>query len=155
MAQVPPSPRDQTRIPSNGRAPVTPSRRFFRSPPVEYGTDVNGGATAHSGPNFLPSTRPGTDSVFIPREQPSPRGDVQRIPQQMLTSPERRRPGADIDRTARPPPIPSAYPSEHSRERPPLPPSREALRPYDRERDWVREQQHEIERPHERERRWS
>ena len=74
----------------------------------------------------------------------------------MLTSPERRRPGTDNDRTPRPPPIPSAYPSEHSRERPPLlPPSREALRPYDRERDWVREQQHEIDRPHERERRWS
>jgi hypothetical protein len=129
---------------------VTPSRRTFRSPSVEHGTDVNGGATAHTGPNFLPSSRPGTDSVFTPREQPSPRGDGQRIPQQMLTSPERRRPGAaDNDRTARPPPIPSAYPSEHSRERPP------ALRPYDRERDWVREQQHEIERPHERERRWS
>jgi hypothetical protein len=157
-AQVPPSPRDQTRNPSNGRAPVTPSRRSFRSPSVEHGTDVNGGATAHTGPNFLPASRPGTDSVFTPREQPSPRGDGQRIPQQMLTSPERRRSGADNDRTARPPPpIPSAYPSEHSRERPPaLPPSREAMRPYDRERDWVREQQqHEIERPHERERRWS
>jgi hypothetical protein len=75
----------------------------------------------------------------------------------MLTSPERRRPGAaDNDRTARAPPIPSAFPSEHNRERPPPPPSsREVLRPYDRERDWVREQQHEIERPHERERRWS
>ena len=75
----------------------------------------------------------------------------------MLASPERRRPGADNDRTARAPPLPPpAYPPEHNRERPPPPPpSREVLRPYDRERDWTREQQHEIERTHERERRWS
>ena len=117
--------------------------------------DVNGGATA----NFLPSSRPGTDSIFAARDQPPTRGDTgssQRIPQQMLTSPERRRYGADNDRTARAPPLPPAYPSEHNRERPPPPPSsREVMRPYDRERDWVREQPHEIERPHERERRWS
>ncbi|KAI9437625.1 hypothetical protein H4582DRAFT_289000 [Lactarius indigo] len=158
---VPPSPRDQTLNPSNGRAPVTPSRRFFRSPSVEHATDVNGGSTAHSGPNILPPSRPTSDSTFAPREQPSPRGDpsnAQRISQQqhqMLASPERRRPGADNDRTGRAPPLPPpAYPSEHNRERPP-PPSREVPRPYDRERDWVREQQHEIERTHERERRWS
>jgi hypothetical protein len=118
--------------------------------------DVNGGATA----NFLPPSRPGgIDSIFGARDQPPPRGDTgssQRIPQQMLTSPERRRSGADNDRTARAPPLPPAFPSEHNRERPPPPPSsREVIRSYDRERDWVREQPHEIERPHERERRWS
>jgi hypothetical protein len=122
--------------------------------------DVNGGATAHSGPNFLSPSRPVPDSAFALREQPSPRGDpgnAQRIPQhQMLASPERRRPGTDNDRTARGPPPPPAFPPENNRERPPPPPpSREVLRPYDRERDWVREQQHEIERTHERERRWS
>ncbi|KAH9028884.1 hypothetical protein EDB85DRAFT_1968997 [Lactarius pseudohatsudake] len=133
----PPSPRDQTRNPSNGRAPVTPSRHSFRSPSVEHATDVNG---THSGPNPLPPSRTTADSTFAPREQPSP-GNAQRISQQqhqMLTSPERRRPGADNDQ--RPPPPP---------------PSREVPRPYDRERDWVREQQHEVERTHERERRWS
>ncbi|KAH9055565.1 hypothetical protein EDB87DRAFT_1834143 [Lactarius vividus] len=154
--QVPPSPRDQTRHPSNGRAPVTPSRHSFRSPSVDHATDVNG---AHSGPNSLPPSRTTADSTSAPREQPSP-GNAQRISQQqhqMFTSPERRRPGADNDRTARAPPLPPpAYPSEHNRERPPpLPPSREVPRPYDRERDWVREQQHEVERTHERERRWS
>ncbi|KAH8993520.1 hypothetical protein EDB92DRAFT_1854688 [Lactarius akahatsu] len=153
---VPPSPRDQSRNPSNGRAPMTPSRHSFRSPSVEHSTDVNG---AHSGPNPLPPSRTTADSTFAPREQPSP-GKSQRISQQqhqMLTSPEGRRPGADNDRTARAPPLPPpAYPSEHNRERPPLPPpSREVPRPYDRERDWVREQQHEVERTHERERRWS
>ncbi|KAI9450303.1 hypothetical protein BJY52DRAFT_180865 [Lactarius psammicola] len=156
---VPLSPRDQTRNSSNGRTPVTPSRRFFRSPSVEH---VNGSATAHSAPNLLPSSRPAADSAFTPREQPSPRGDpgnTQRILQQqqqqhqMLVSPERRRPGADNDRTARAPPLPPpTYQSEHNRERPPPPPP---SRPYDRERDWVREQQHEIERTQERERRWS
>ncbi|KAF8260124.1 hypothetical protein EI94DRAFT_930322 [Lactarius quietus] len=122
---VPPSPRDQTRNPSNGRAPVTPSRRSFRSPSVDHATDVNGGTTAHTGPNYLPPSRPSTDSVYAGREQPSPRGDPgnpQRTPQQMLTSPERRRPGADNDRTTRAPPLPPAFPSEHNRERPPPPP---------------------------------
>ena len=154
--QVPPSPRDQTRNPSNGRAPVTPSRLSFRSSSVEHAMDVNGTANAHPGPNFLSPSRRVADSSFALREQQSPRGDpgnAQRISQhQILTPPERRRPGADNDRTARGP-LPPAFSSEHNRERQP-PPSREVLQSYDRERDWAREQQHEIERT-QRERRWS
>ena len=111
--------------------------------------------TRYARPLAAPSRRV-ADSSFALREQQSPRGDpgnAQRISQhQILTPPERRRPGTDNDRTARGP-LPPSFSSEHNRERQP-PPSREVLQSYDRERDWAREQQHEIERT-QRERRWS
>ncbi|KAH9174049.1 hypothetical protein EDB89DRAFT_1954312 [Lactarius sanguifluus] len=135
---VPPSPRDQTRNPPNGRAP--------------------GDAVPSLLQVSLCRTLDGRQRRPLRTEPPASLKDHCRFffcPQRTTTP--RRRPGADNDRTARAPPLPPpAYPSEHNRERPPPPPpSREVPRPYDRERDWVRDQQHEVERTHERERRWS
>ncbi|KAH9054286.1 hypothetical protein EDB87DRAFT_1646808 [Lactarius vividus] len=127
---VPPSPRDQTRHPSNGRAPVTPSRHSFRSPSVDHATDVNG---AHSGPNSLPPSRTTADSTSAPREQPSP-GNAQRISQQQHQT--------------RPPPLPPSreVPRPYDRERDWVREQQhEVERTHERERRWSLSDQRRLE----------
>ncbi|KAI0249643.1 hypothetical protein BJV78DRAFT_1283892 [Lactifluus subvellereus] len=129
---------------------LRPVASQFRSA-SEDAMGVNGSSIAVDlGTN--PPPRQGADSTFNPREtsRRDSASDTQQVQPQLLSSPERRRPGPDNEYgTARHTP----YTADRER-----PPSRD-VRPYDRQRDW--EKEYETERTHERDReggrdrRWS
>ncbi|KAH9957300.1 hypothetical protein BC827DRAFT_1270319 [Russula dissimulans] len=153
----PVDPRDESLSLTNGRStsrqspddPSHPMSSHFRGPSAEHVLDGNGSGVTVLGSN--PPSRLPPEPTFAQRDALRHDGmrDVQGNQSQLLSSLDRRQPGADDDRPIRP----SVHTSERER---PLP---RGMRPYDRERD--SERVHENERTYEqdrergRERRWS